>query len=102
MSDLALQYAEVGQVARGWDEQHHRLAAAAGQVGDAPLAGLTATVRPAAMVFCVRWAEHVGDLAARAEVRADGLRDALREFVASDASSVFEAARLHHLLTEVR
>ncbi|MFB9313061.1 hypothetical protein [Nocardioides plantarum] len=102
MTGLLVQYTAVGQVARDWDEQHHRLLAAAEQVAAAPLAGLTAPVVGMAMMFRYRWTEHVRDLAARAEGRADGLRDTLRDFVHSDESSALTSARLRGLLTELR
>jgi hypothetical protein len=99
---LLVQYTAVGQVARRWDEQHQHLLAASEQVADAPLGGLTAPVVGPAMMFRYRWTEHVHDLARQAEVRADGLRDALRDFVHADESSVTTSAHLLALLTEQR
>lgn len=102
MTALVVQYGVVGQVARDWDEHHHRLVAAAAQVAEAPVAGLTGPVVGMAMLFRVRWAEHLGDLGDQAEVRADGLRDALRDFVRSDECSAVDSARLQALLAEQR
>lgn len=103
MNDVVLQHAEVGSVARAWDEQQARLAGAARQLaalGEG--SGFTPRVAPLAGVFCARWAAHVDDLGRAAEVRADGLRDSLRDFLDSDASSALAAARLSGLTEELR
>ncbi|MCW2814124.1 MAG: hypothetical protein JWN84_1579 [Nocardioides sp.] len=103
MSDVVVQHAEVGAVARAWDEQQVRLTAAAHQVGAVgESTGFTPRVAPLAGVFCARWSEHVADLGRAAEVRADGLRDSLRDFLDSDASSALGAVRLLGLTEEHR
>lgn len=99
---LVLQHRDVGRVAAKWDEHHHRLAGAAAQVAEAPVGGLTPGVVGAAMMFRFRWAEHVGDLGRDCEGRADGLRDVVRDFLASDEAAALDAMTLEHLLTEQR
>ncbi len=102
MTDLALSYVQVGRTAREWDEQHVDLTGASVQVAEATLAGFSPRVRLAALLFRFRWAEHVGVLGQESEVRADGLRDALREYVDSDQSSLMSSALVLKLLEEVR
>lgn len=102
MNDIDVTYGEVGRTARDWDEQHVRLAGAADQVGGAPLGGFTPRVAELASLFCSCWAGHLGEAGQEAEVRADGLRDALREYVDSDASSFVGTLPLVGLLRELR
>ena len=102
MSVLALEHAAGGLAAREWDEQHVFLAAAAGQVGGLPVGCFTPRVAPVAAMFCQRWSEHLDASGREAEVRADGLRDALREVLDADALAGFGSLLLRGLLEERR
>lgn len=102
MTDLALSYVQVGRTAREWDEQHVDLAGASAQVAEATLGGFTPRVRLAALLFRGRWAGHVDALGQQSEVRADGLRDALRDYLDSDQASFASSALVLRLLQEER
>ena len=74
----------VGAASRGWDEQHLDLAAAAGQIRSAATSGFTDAVQGAAARFTAAWHGHADALGSSCEETADGLRTALRDYVASD------------------
>ncbi|WP_148613540.1 hypothetical protein [Nocardioides rubriscoriae] len=102
MTELAVSYEQVGRAARAWDEQHVDLVAASTQVADAPPLGFSPRVAVVALLFRLRWAEHLSDLGEESEVRADGLRDALRDYLDSDETSVVASWLLQGLLEEHR
>jgi hypothetical protein len=76
--------ASVGTTAQAWDEQHLDLQAAAGQVGGAGSGGFTSAVSGTAARFLTSWERHVRGLGDTAEDRADGLRTAINDFLATD------------------
>lgn len=88
--------------ARRWDEQHLDLAAAAGQVEGAPTGGFTPGVSGAAARFAAAWARHTEALGTTAEARADGLRSAAEDFLATDAAVADRSFVLRSLLGEAR
>lgn len=94
--------ATVGATARAWDEQHLDLAAAAGQVGDAPTAGFTTGVSGGAARFARAWQRHAADLGDRAEERADALRAALADYLETDRSAGVDGLVLRALVEEAR
>lgn len=102
MSDLDVQYDAVGRVARDWDEERHHLGAAAAQLADADLGVLRPAVAEAALVLRSAWAPALDRLRADAEQRADGLRDCLRDYLASDERSMLSSLLLTGLLQEQR
>lgn len=99
---LVVHHAALGSAARDWDEQHVRLAGAAAQVADLPASCFTPRVAPVAALFCQRWSAHLEATGQETEVRADGLRDALREVVGADEAVGLGALLLQRALTEVR
>lgn len=74
----------VGAASRAWDEQHDDVAAAAGQVGEAPTGGFTESVSGAAARFASSWQRRTEGLADEAEGRADDLRRVVADFLATD------------------
>ena len=92
----------VGRASRAWDQQHLDLTAAARQIGEAPTAGFTDGVAGAAARFTTTWSRHTDRLAADAEVRADGLRTTIRDFLATDAAVGLDAIVLLGYVTEQR
>lgn len=92
----------VGLTSRAWDEQHVDCSAAAAQVGGAPTDGFTAGVAGPASRFAGTWQRHTRGLAAQAEARADGLRDAIADFLATDEAVGFHVSGLHAFPREQR
>lgn len=92
----------VGVASRAWDDQHLGCSAAAGQVGGAPTNGFTEAVAGCAARFAATWQHHTRDLAAQAEARADGLRGAVADFLATDEAVGFQVAGLRGFLVEQR
>lgn len=92
----------VGRAAQAWDEQHLDLQAAAGQVGGAGSGGFTAAVSGTAARFLTTWERHVRDLGDTAEARADGLRTAVADYVASDQAAYDELVALAPFVHEER
>jgi hypothetical protein len=92
----------VGRAARSWDEQHLDVAAAAGQLGAAPVQGFTAAVGGAAARFAASWQRHAAALAERAEATADGLRGALADYLRTDEAVGQDQLRLRAFLSEIR
>jgi hypothetical protein len=88
--------------ARRWDEQHLDLDAASGQVEGAPTGGFTPAVSGAAARFVATWARHTEALGATAEARADGLRAAAEDFLATDHAVAEQSLLLRSLLGEAR
>lgn len=74
----------VGTRAAAWDEQQVDLHGASITIDDAPTAGFTAGVRAGARTFTTEWAALLGSLAAAAESRADALRAAVDDVLATD------------------
>lgn len=93
---------DVGRAARAWDEQHLDLVAAAAQIEGAPTDGFTGGVSGAAIRFTAAWARHATGLGDRAEQRADGLRSALADFLATDAAVGLDVTLLRSYLGERR
>ena len=92
----------VGRAARSWDEQHLDVAAAAGQIGAAPVEGFTDAVGGAAARFAATWQRHAAALADRAEATADGLRGALADYLRTDEAVGRDQLVLRGLLDEIR
>lgn len=92
----------VGVASRAWDEQHLDLAAAARQIDEAGTSGFTAAVSGTASRFSGAWTRFAGDLGASCESRADGLRAAISEYVATDDLTFHELLALGAYLTEAR
>lgn len=92
----------VGVASRAWDEQHVDCSAASGQVGGAPTGGFSEGVAPSASRFAATWQRHTRGLADQAETRADGLREAIADFLATDEAVGFHVAGLQAFLREER
>ena len=92
----------VGRTARSWDEQHLDVAAAAARLGAAPTSGFTDAVAGAAARFASTWQRHVAALADRAESHADGLRNALEDYLRTDEAVAHDQFALLTFLPEVR
>ena len=92
----------VGRAARSWDEQHLDVAAAAGQIGAAPVHGFTEAVAGAAARFASTWRRHTSALAGQAEATADGLRGALEDDLRTDEAVARDQLALLTFLPEVR
>ena len=92
----------VGVASRAWDEQHLDLAAAAGQIGDAPTGGFTSAVSGTAARFTTAWERSTRALGEDAEARADGLRSSIRDYVTSDEAVGIEVFLLGAYLSEQR
>lgn len=74
----------VGVASRAWDQQSLELGAAAEQVRGAPTRGFTSAVAGEAARFVAAWQRHLTALAQESETRADGLREALADYLRSD------------------
>jgi hypothetical protein len=92
----------VGRVARSWDEQHLDVAAAARQIGTAPVHGFTDAVAGAAARFVSTWERHTAALAGRSEATADGLRATLEDYLRTDEAVARDQLALRGLLPERR
>jgi hypothetical protein len=92
----------VGRAARSWDEQHLDVAAAAGQIGAAPVHGFPDAVAGAAARFVATWQRHAAALAARAEATADGLRVTLADHLRTDEAVGQDQLVLRGFLHEIR
>jgi hypothetical protein len=92
----------VGVASRAWDEQHLDLAAASRQIDRAGTGGFTAAVSGTASRFTGAWTRHADGLATDCEVRADGLRAAIADYVATDDLSFHDLVALGGYLTEAR
>ncbi len=92
----------VGRASRAWDEQHLDVTAAADQVREAPTGGFTRSVSGTAARFTAAWERHVDALASESEIRADGLRAALRDYVGSDQVVSADLLALSAYLPELR
>ena len=92
----------VGRVSRAWDERALDVSAAVGQIGSAPTAGFTAAVAGAAARFTSAWERHLTGLAGESEVRADGLRAVIADYLATDQAAGTELLVLTSYLREQR
>lgn len=92
----------VGETARGWDEQHLDLDAAAGQVGSAGTRGFTTAVAGNATRFVTDWERHVRALGTACEGRADGLRQVITDFLATDEATGLDFVLLGSATVEER
>lgn len=92
----------VGRVARSWDEQHLDGQAAAEQIGRAATGGFSPAVRGQAARFVQSWQRHTDALSTSCESQADGLRAAIRDYVASDEAVGADLFSLLPYLAEVR
>lgn len=86
--------AALGVAARGWDEQHLDLAAAAAQLGRCSGAGFLNPTSAALTRFLSAWEQHTLALAAGCESLADGLRAALHDYLDNDALQGFRLLQL--------
>ena len=92
----------VGRAAQAWDEQHLDLSAASRQVAAAPTGGFTGAVSGAAARFATAWGRHTADLAEDAETRADSLRRAISDYLATDGAAAEDLIQLATYLGERR
>lgn len=92
----------VGVASQAWDEQHLDLVAASGQIGGAATSGFTGNVSGAAARFTSSWERFTAALGTRCETRADGLRAAIRDYVATDDASATDLLALAVYLEERR
>lgn len=92
---------ELGVLARAWDDQEVGLRAAVAEVGAAGTGGFSPVVAPAASAFGSMWGRLIGAAAAAAGARADGLRGALGDYLATDATAA-AGHRLPDLTREQR
>ena len=92
----------VGAVSRAWDLQHEDLAGAARQIAGAGAAGFSPGVAGTAARFLDSWSRMAAGLSGECEARADGLRTALADYVASDEATFLDLVRLGSFLGEVR
>jgi hypothetical protein len=88
----------VGVASRAWDEQHLDLAAASRQIDRAGTGGFTAAVSQTAARFTSAWTRHAEGLGTDCETRADGLRAAIADFVATDELSFHDLIELLELV----
>lgn len=91
----------VGRASRSWDEQHLDLRAAAGRIGQAAR-GFSPEVAAAAQRFTRTWERHTVEAAGGCETRADGLRDTMVDWLATDDGAAASAFDLLPYLAEVR
>lgn len=94
--------ASVGVASRAWDEQHLDLAAASRQIDGAGTGGFTAAVSGTASRFIGAWTRHAAGLGTDCEARADGLRTAITDYLATDELSFDDLVALGGYLTEAR
>lgn len=94
--------ASVGAASLAWDEQHLDLAAAAGQIGGAGTGGFTSNVSGTASRFTTAWQRFTDTAGTTCEAQADGLRTAIRDYIASDEAQGIEILLLQGFLEEVR
>ena len=92
----------VGAVSRAWDLQHEDLAGAARQIAGAGAEGFGPGVSGTAARFLDTWSRMATDLGEQCETRADGLRSALADYVASDEATFLDVIRFGSFLEEVR
>jgi hypothetical protein len=92
----------VGVASRGWDEQHLDVAAASRQIGGASTSGFTSSVSGAASRFTTGWQRFTDTLGNDCEARAEGLRAAIRDYVASDDARGLQLLQLMAFLQEER
>jgi len=92
----------VGVASRDWDEQRLDLQAAAGQVGAAGSGAFTSPVSGAASRFLTTWERHATTLGRDCEAQADGLRVAIRDYVASDEAVGVDLMLLLSFMSEER
>ena len=93
--------ASVGRCSRSWDEQHLDLRAAAGRIGRAAQ-GFTPEVTSAAQRFTRTWERHAAVTADGCEARADGLRQIVADWLATDEGAAASALDLVGYLEELR
>jgi hypothetical protein len=92
----------VGRTSRAWDEQHVDVTAAARQLGAAVTTGFTDGVAGAAARFASTWQRHTTELAVEAEARADALRTAIADYLATDRAVGLDVLALRSYLVEQR
>jgi hypothetical protein len=92
----------VARASRAWDEQAVDLGAAARQLGAAATTGFPDGVAAAATGFAGAWQRHTTALAEEAEARADGLRSAIADYLATDDGVSLDVLALRGHLVEQR
>lgn len=93
--------ASVGRASCFWDEQQLDLHAAATQIGRAAR-GFTPDVALAAQRFVRAWERHAAEAATLCEHSADGLRDTVADWIATDGGVSLASLALLPYLEEVR
>jgi len=94
--------ATVGEASRRWDDEHLDLQSAADGIGSAPTGGFTANVTATAARFTSAWQRLAADTGAECEARADALRTAIRDFLATDDAVFDDIVALGGFLEERR
>jgi hypothetical protein len=94
--------ATVGQASRRWDDEHLDLQSAADGIGDAPTGGFTANVTGTAARFTSAWQRFAADTGTECELRADALREAIRDYLTTDDAAFEDVVALGGFLEEVR
>jgi hypothetical protein len=79
--------AEVGRVARAWDEQHLELRAAGEQIGGASSRGFTTAVAGSAARFANAWGRATEAVGETCESRADSMRTSVRLALEADGEA---------------
>lgn len=94
--------ATVGEASRRWDDEHLDLQSAADGISGAPTGGFTANVTGTAARFTSAWQRFAADTGAECEVRAEALRTAIRDYLATDDAVFDDVVALGGFLEERR
>jgi len=84
---MELDPAEIGRVARAWDEQHLEVTAAGHQIGGASSRGFTSSVSGTAARFAAGWGRSAEALGEACENRADSMRTSVRLALEADGAA---------------
>ncbi len=94
--------ATVGEASRRWDDSHLGLQSAADGIGSAPTGGFTAAVSGTSARFTSAWQRFAADTGDECEARADALRAAIRDYLATDDVAFVDLVALAGYLQEQR
>jgi hypothetical protein len=92
----------VGEASRRWDDEHLDLQSAADGISGAPTGGFTANLTGTAARFTSTWQRFAADAGTECEQRADALREAIRDYLATDDAAFDDIVALAGFLEERR